>query len=108
MSYYLQGDRAFIGAIITQAYADAISVNKRDKPHCARRFISSKSPLWCFYCRLLGWNPHYVAKKIQERIRLHDEKREATRQFLLTQRRKSDELPRSVRKSAKRRVRKKK
>lgn len=62
------GEMAFIGAILEQAYKDAVSNDPRQEPENARRFINEDCELFCIYCNLIGLYPPYVAKKMQARI----------------------------------------
>jgi hypothetical protein len=66
------GERAFIAAILAQAFNDAISWESSSRPRQAREFIDSNNKLFCWYCELLNFNPEYVARKMQERLRQND------------------------------------
>lgn len=66
-----EGERAFIAAILDQAFSDSISRDKAANRMEARRFIDANNKLFRYYCHLLDMEPEYVARKMQERIRQH-------------------------------------
>ncbi len=65
------GCAALISAILDQAFSDALSLNSSHHTDAkgARKFIDADNKLFAHYCSLLGWEPEFVAKKMQEEIR---------------------------------------
>lgn len=70
-----EGNRFLVAAVLEQAYSDATSSQKANDYVGARRFINANNKLFCFYCELLEMNPEWVAKKMNERIEEHDQKK---------------------------------
>ena len=64
---HFAGCRSFIGAIIAQAYQDAIGHEKGQRIS-ALYFIDPSNEWFAFYCHLLGFDPEYVAWKLRQRI----------------------------------------
>jgi hypothetical protein len=69
----LQGCRALVAGIISQAYVDAISPYREANASGARRFIDKDNRLFKYYCGLLGLEPEYVAKNLKKRIQKWDD-----------------------------------
>ncbi len=74
MDTYKDGERGLVFAIIEQAFCDAISRDYRNDPQTARRFIDDRNWLFCAYCHMVGFDPEFVAKRLQRSIMEHDKR----------------------------------
>ena len=63
--------RAFISAILVQAFNDALGgsgIKIQDKMS-ALRFIDSENEMFCMYCSLLDLDPEYTAVVMKKQIK---------------------------------------
>jgi len=71
----VHGCKAFIAAILDQAFSDAISRRSSDNSESARRFLNKDNSLFRHYCHLLDLEPDYVHRKMVEAIKVGKFKR---------------------------------
>lgn len=67
----VKGCRAFIAAILDQAFSDALSRNNSIDKRTALNFIDEKNDMFIYYCELLDLESEYVEKQMIEKIRNH-------------------------------------